>query len=111
MEHDTVKSHTSGWMTHKLENNYIVEVLPKESSEPQVRLPSLGALYWEGISPEYLALKVSRFQFWESHRTGGKRDFTLKGHTQKSHMLQSPGQKQVRHTCLPRKSPGEARGK
>ena len=31
------------WVTHKLENNYITEVLPQESSEPQVRLPSLGA--------------------------------------------------------------------
>ena len=30
------------WVTHKLENNYITEVLPQESSEPQIRLPSLG---------------------------------------------------------------------
>ena len=30
------------WVTHKLENNYITEVLPQESSEPQVRLPCLG---------------------------------------------------------------------
>lgn len=28
---DTVKSHTPRWATHKLENNYIAEVLPQKS--------------------------------------------------------------------------------
>ena len=33
----------SGWATHKLENNYITEVLPQENSESDIRLPSLAS--------------------------------------------------------------------
>ena len=28
--HDTIKSHTAGWATHKLENRCTVEALPHE---------------------------------------------------------------------------------
>ena len=47
------------WVTHKLENNYITEVLPQESSEPHVGLPSLGVWHREEELPEHLALKAS----------------------------------------------------
>lgn len=30
------------WVTRKLENNYITEVLPQEGSEPQSQAPSPG---------------------------------------------------------------------
>ena len=32
------------WATHILENNYITEVLPQESSEPHSRFPNLEGL-------------------------------------------------------------------
>ena len=36
------------WVTHKLENNYTTEGLHRrESSEPHIRLPSLGVWQWE----------------------------------------------------------------
>lgn len=44
------------FQTHKLENNYISEVLPQENSEPQVKLPRLWVWHQEK-SPEHLALK------------------------------------------------------
>ena len=47
------------WATHKLENNYIPEVLPQEDSEPHIKFPSLGVWHWEEETPKHLALKVS----------------------------------------------------
>ena len=44
------------FQTHKLENNYISEVLPQENPEPQVKLPSLWVWHQEK-PPEHLALK------------------------------------------------------
>lgn len=44
------------FQTHKLENNYISEVLPQENSEPQVKLPRSWVWHQEK-SPEHLALK------------------------------------------------------
>lgn len=46
-----------------------VEVLPREQGvqAPQ-QLPSLGVLYQEDVSPEYLALKASGAYFRESRR-------------------------------------------
>ena len=45
----TVQSNsvTAGWVTHKLENYYIVDILPQESSESHDRHPNLGAWHWE----------------------------------------------------------------
>lgn len=40
-------------MTHKLENNYITEILPQESSKPHVRLPSLGVQHEEEEPSEH----------------------------------------------------------
>ena len=53
-----------------------------ESSEPHVRLPSLGVWHWEEENPEHLALKASGSWSQELHRTGGNRDSTLGGCTQ-----------------------------
>ena len=43
------QAHTTGWVTHKLENNYIVEAFPQESSEHHVGFPSQGV--WLGEAP------------------------------------------------------------
>ena len=49
------------WATHKLEIIIPQKFsLRSESSEPHVRLPSLGVWQWEEETPENLALKVSR---------------------------------------------------
>lgn len=47
--------------TQELENIYIAEVLSlgTESSEPYIRLPSLGVLHQEEELPEHLAFKAS----------------------------------------------------
>ena len=71
------------WRTHKLEKNYITGFFHRnESSELHVRTPSLGVQHWEEEPPEHLALKVSGAWLQELHRTGGNKDFSLKGHTQ-----------------------------
>ena len=44
------QDHTPGWVTHKQENNYISQVLPKvQGSEPHIRLPSFGMLSLRNI--------------------------------------------------------------
>ena len=53
-----------------------------KSSEPHVRLPSLGVWQLEEVPPENLALKSSRVRSQEFHRTGGNRNSTLGGCTQ-----------------------------
>ena len=53
-----------------------------ESSEPHIRLPSLGVWHRVEDPPEHLALKASRAWLQELCRTGGGRDSTLGGHTQ-----------------------------
>ena len=53
-----------------------------EGSESHIRLPSPGDLHQEDELPEYLALKSSRAYIWESWRSIGNRDSTLKGHAQ-----------------------------
>ena len=48
------------WETHKLENNYITDVIPQESEfSAHIRLPSLGVQQLDEESPENLALKTS----------------------------------------------------
>ena len=43
---DIVKSHNPGWVTHKLENKYIAEVLlQSESFKSHIGLSSLGILH------------------------------------------------------------------
>ena len=67
-----------------------------ESSEPHVRLSSLGVWYWEEESPEHLALKASRAWLQELHRTGWNKDSTLGG----GFMYTGPGPKQWLHRSL-----------
>ena len=77
-----LKSHTSGqWITYKLENNYITDIIPQESSEPHVRLPSLGVRHQEEEPPEHLNLKASGVWLQELHRTWGERNSTVRRHT------------------------------
>ena len=45
-----------------------------ESSEPHLRLPSLGVCHWEEEPPDHLALKTSRARLQEIHRTGKNRN-------------------------------------
>ena len=71
-----------------------------ESSEPHVRLPSLGVWQQEEELPETLALKASRVWLQEFHRTGGNRNSTRgRAHT-RSHVHQDPGKKQRPHNRL-----------
>ena len=67
-----------GWATHKLENNYIAEILPQKwELWVAHNLPSL-----EEEPPEHLDLKASGAWLQQLYRTGGNRDSTLGGRTQ-----------------------------
>ena len=66
-----------------------------ESSEPHIRLPSLGLWQWEKKPPEKLALKTSGVYLQELHRTRGKRNFTLGGHAQGPVSTRPQGKKQT----------------
>ena len=55
---------------------------------------SLGGLHRQDEAPEHLALKTSRFHTRKTQVIVGNTDSTLAGHTQKSHMLWVPGQRQ-----------------
>ena len=61
----------SGWATHKLENNYITEVLPQENSESDIRLPSLasggGAPTVFGFESQW-SLITGTAQNWEKQK-------------------------------------------
>ena len=57
------------WVTHKLENNYITEILPQESSKPHVRLPSLEVQH-EEEPPEYFG-----FEGQQGLTTGAPQDW------------------------------------
>ena len=74
--HDTIKFHTTWVGDPQLENNYITEFPLKEFWAPH-QAPQPG-----GRAPEHLALKASRAWLQGLLRTGGKRDPTLRGHTQ-----------------------------
>ena len=79
--HNKTKFHTSWGVTHKLENNNTKEVLHcYESSEPHVRLPSLGI--WQRVweCPGNLTLKTSGNWLQDFQRTGENRDSSLGGH-------------------------------
>ena len=66
---------------HRLKINSITKVLNRsESSEFQVRLPSLRALHWEKELPENMDLKASKTWLQEFHRTRGNNSI-LRGHT------------------------------
>ena len=56
-----------------------------ESSEPHIRLPSLGVCHWEEDPTEHLALKASGAWVQELHRTGGNRDSAFGGAHKMSH--------------------------
>ena len=91
-------------MTHKLENNFVAQVLPQEREfwAPHQALQPEG-LALGGGAPEHLTLKACRAWVQELHRTGGNRDSTLVGHTQVSCALgprDSIGP-WARHTCRP----------
>ena len=94
----------SGWATHKLENNYITEVLPQENSESDIRVPSLtsGSPVWhqEEEPPQYLALKASGAWSLELHRTGRNRSVTFGGHRQGIMHIRTQGKKQWLHRSL-----------
>ena len=53
-----------------------------ETSEPHVRLSSLGGSHQKEEPPEHLALKAGRAWAQELHRTGGNRESALGGYTQ-----------------------------
>ena len=61
----------SGWAAHKLENNYITEVLPQESSESDIRLPILasggGAPRVFGFESQW-SLITGTAQNWEKQK-------------------------------------------
>ena len=68
------------WATHKLESNYIPEVLPQEwkfSGLTGVILPWLGVWQLEEQPLKRLVLKASRNWSQEFHSTGGNRCCTL----------------------------------
>ena len=71
----------TGWLSHKLENNYIWFSHKSETSEPHSRLPSLGFWQQEEESPQHLAFKASGLWSQDFHRTGGNRISILGGHT------------------------------
>lgn len=70
-----------------MENNYISEVLPQnESSEPHVRLPSLGVLHQKDKPTEHLALKAwPAGLHFGSLRSKSNKDVFLKAPTKISH--------------------------
>ena len=71
------------WVTHKLENNCITEVLSQELEFwAPIRLPRLGVWHQVEEPSEHLALKVSGAWSRELYRTRGNRKATLGGHTQ-----------------------------
>ena len=81
------KSILTKWATHKPENDYTTEVIPRrENSEFHVRLPSLRVLQKEE-SPESLALNF--------HRTEGNRDSSLGGCTASLMCTRTQGRKAV----------------
>ena len=91
----------AGWVTHKLENNYIAEVLPQEwKFWPQVMLPSLAVWQWDEEPPENLALKASGILLQEFHSTRGNRNSTLGGHTQGLVHTTAQDKKQWPHNIL-----------
>ena len=66
------------WATHKLENTSQSFSHRTESSEPQIRLPSLQAWHQEE-APEHLALKASRVWLKEFQRTRENRNSSMEG--------------------------------
>lgn len=78
-----------GWgATHKLENNYIAQVLPKHYRRPWA--PRWAPQHQKNKPPDHLALKASRTSFQESQKPMGNRDSTPKGDTHNL-TLQDPG--------------------
>ena len=55
-----------------------------KNSEPYIRFSGLGVWHQEEEPTEHLAFKVSGAWVQELHRTGGNKDYTLRGHTQGS---------------------------
>ena len=67
-----------GGATHKLENNYIAQVLPKHW---ELWAPWWAPQHQKNKPPDHLALKASRTSFQESQKPMGNRDSTPKGDT------------------------------
>ena len=65
----------TGWMTNRMEDNYIAEILPQdwEFWNP-FQIPQPGVLASGGGAPEHLALKVSGDSALEHHRTRRNRN-------------------------------------
>lgn len=79
------------WVTHKLENNYITEVLPQEWEFWALhQTPQPGVQHQEEGPPEPLALKTRGAWVQELQRTGGNSSL-WKVHT-RFHVHWDPGQ-------------------
>ena len=90
-----LKSHTSGqWITYKLENNYITDIIPQESSEPHARLPSLGVRHQEEEPPEHLIWRPVGCDYSNSTGLEGKETPLLEG-TQNISCAPHPREKEV----------------
>ena len=72
----------------------------RESSEPQIILPSLKIWQWKEEPPENLALKGSRIWSQEFHRTRGNRNFILGGNILSLIHISTLGKKQWSHKRL-----------
>ena len=85
-----------------------------ESSEPHIRLLSLGVWHQEKDPPEHLALKGRGTWLQELHRTGGNRDSTLGRCIQTFMHTKTQGKSSdfigvwARPTCWFAGSPGES---
>ena len=76
-----------------------------EGSEPHIRLPNLGVQQREEELPENQTLKASGIWLQDFNKTGGNRDSTLGGHTQRSVRIGTQGKEQwpyrrLNQTCL-----------
>ena len=72
----------------------------RESSEPQIILPSLKIWQWKEEPPENLALKGSRIWSQEFHRTRGNRNSILGGNILSLIHISTLGKKQWSHKRL-----------
>ena len=88
------------WTSPKLESTYWQKFSHKsESSEPQVKIPSLGVWHWEEKPPEQLAWEAIRAWVQKLHRTREKRDSTL-GRCAQGLTYTGAGKKQWLHRSL-----------
>ena len=99
--HNTIKSHNC-WVGDSQTGEHIPQKSThwSEGSEPQVRLPKLGARQQEEEFLKNQTLKASRIWLQDFDRTGGKRDSILGGHTQSSVCIRTQGKEQWPHRRL-----------